>query len=331
MSAGNRFMPGRRSVLAGLCALPGLAGAQTAWKPDRPVSLIVPFSAGGTTDAMARLIAEPMGRHLGQTIVVENVTGAGGNIGAARVARAAADGQTALFAHVGVLCVNRYLYPSTGFDTERDFAPVGLVCTNPMALLVSAKSGIETMPQLLERARRGDLRIATAGNGSTMHLAAEQFLDATGGRADLIPYRGGAPAVTDLLAGTVDMLVEQAFSAIPNSRSGQARALLVTGPKRLSALPDVPTAAEAGLPGIDIEIWNAIVLPRAVAAPVSEAWQSALAAGLADPTVRARYEQFTGVIPTGEETAARYLGDLIARDSRRWGEVLKHGKARQER
>jgi tripartite-type tricarboxylate transporter receptor subunit TctC len=327
MNSNAILLPGRRSILAGLCILPSVAGAQTTWKPDRPISLVIPFSAGGSTDAMARLIAEPMGRHLGQTIVVENVTGASGNIGAAKVAHAAADGHTALFAHVGVLSVNQYLYDTTGFDSIRDFAPVGLVCTNPMALLVSAKSGIETLPQLVERSRKGDLKIATSGNGSTLHLAAEQFLEATGGHADLIPYRGGAPAVNDLLAGVVDMLVEQAFSAIPNSRSGQAKALLVTGPKRLPALPDVPTAGEAGLPGITIEIWNAIVLPRAVPALVSAAWQAALATGLADPNVRTRFAEFMSDIPTAEETTPQYLGDLIARDSKRWGELLKRGKA----
>ncbi len=316
----------RRAILAGLSVLPAVVHAQAPWKADKPISLVVPFSAGGTTDATARLIAEPMGRQLGQSIVIENVTGAGGNIGAAKVARAAPDGHTALFAHFGVLSVNQFLYDSTGYDSGRDFAPVGIVCTNPMALLVSAKSGIDTLPQLVERARKGDLKIATAGNGSTLHLAAEQFIEATGGRADLIPYRGGAPAVNDLLAGTVDMLIEQAFSAIPNSRSGQAKVMLVTGPRRLAALPDVPTAAEAGLPGIDIEVWNAIVLPRATPAPVVAAWQAALAVGLADPKVRAKFAEFMSDIPTGDETTAKYLGDLIATDSRRWGELLKRGK-----
>lgn len=322
MSAIMTSPASRRSVLAGFCALPAVARAQASWTANRSISMVVPFSAGGTTDVMARLIAEPMGRRLGQSMVVENVTGAGGNIGAERVARAAADGHAGLFAHVGVFSVNKYLYPTIGFDTLRDFVPVGLVCTNPMALLVSAKSGITSLPQLVDRARRGDLRIATSGNGSTMHLAALQFLEATGGQADLIPYRGGAPAVNDLLSGTVDMLVEQAFSAIPNAREGMSKALLVTSPERLPALPDVPTAREAGLPGIDIEIWNAIVLPRAVPAAVSAAWQSALALGLADTNVRTRYEQFTGRIPTGQDATAEHLGALIAHDSARWGELL---------
>jgi tripartite-type tricarboxylate transporter receptor subunit TctC len=265
-----------------------------------------------------------MGQVLGQPVVVENVTGAGGNIGAERVARSAPDGHTAFFAHVGVYSVNKHLYPNIGFDSQQDFTPVGLVCTNPMVLLASAKSGINTIPQLVERLRRGDVKIATSGNGSTMHLAALQLMEATGGHGDLIPYRGGAPAVNDLLAGVVDVLVEQAFSAIPNSRSGLAKALLVTGDARLPAVPDVPTAKEAGLPGISIQIWNAITLPKAVPAPVAAAWEAALAAGLANPTVRQRYSDFTGRIPQGETATARHLGQLIVDDTNRWGELLSH-------
>jgi tripartite-type tricarboxylate transporter receptor subunit TctC len=317
----------RRHVLTGLCALPAAARAQASWTAPRTILLVVPFAAGGTTDVMARLLAEPMGQRLGQTVVVENVTGAGGSIGAERVARAAPDGLTALFAHVGVFCVNKHLYPTLGYDSMRDFAPVGLVCTNPMVLIVSEKSGIASLEQLADRARRGNLRIATSGAGSTMHLAALQFLDATHGRADLIPYRGGAPAVNDLLAGHVDMLIEQAFSAIPNTRSGHARAMLVTGSARLSAMPDVPTATEAGLPGIDIAIWNGLALPSATPAPIRAAWEGALAAGLGDANVRRRYEQLMGRIPAGAEAGAAHLGTLIAEDTRRWGELLGQSNA----
>jgi tripartite-type tricarboxylate transporter receptor subunit TctC len=316
----------RRGLLAGLGALSTLpaARAQPAWRAARPISMIVPFSAGGTTDVMARLIAEPIGQVLGQPVVVENVTGAGGNIGAEQAARSAPDGYTAFFAHVGVYSVNRHLYHNIGFDSRQDFTPVGLVCTNPMVLLVSAKSGINTIPQLVERLKRGDVKIATSGNGSTMHLAALQLMEATGGHGDLVPYRGGAPAVNDLLAGVVDVLVEQAFSAIPNSRSGMAKALLVTGDTRLPTVPEVPTAKEAGLPGIDIQIWNAITLLKGVPAPVAAAWEAALAAGLADPTVRQRYSDFTGRIPQGDAATARHLGRLITDDTDRWGELLSH-------
>lgn len=319
--------PSRRALLAGLCALPAVAQAQAPWVAPRPVTMIVPFAAGGTTDVMSRLLADAMAPRLGQTVVVENITGAGGNIGAERAARAGPEGLTALFAHVGVFSVNKHLYRTPGFDSIRDFAPVGLVCTNPMVLLVSKRSGISNLEQLADRARQGNLRIATAGAGSTMHLGALQFLDATHGRADLIPYRGGAPAVNDLLAGHVDMLIEQAFSAVPNTRSGLARAMLVTGASRLAAFPEIPTATEAGLPGINIEIWNAMTLPAATPAPIRATWEAALATGLGNPTVRQRYEQFMGRIPVGEEASAAHLGTLIAEDTRRWGALLAQSNA----
>jgi tripartite-type tricarboxylate transporter receptor subunit TctC len=317
----------RRAVLAGMLFLPAITRAQVPWSASRPVSLVVPFAAGGTTDVMARLLAEQLGPRLGQSVVVENVTGAGGNIGAERVARSPADGHTALFAHVGVFAVNGHLYRSPGFQSERDFAPVGIVCTNPMVLLVSARSGINDLEELLRRARSGDLRIATSGAGSTLHLAALQFLDATGGRADLIPYRGGGPAVNDLLAGQVDMLIEQAFSAVPNSHGGMARALLVTSSERLRVLPGVPTAREAALPGLDMEVWNALALPSAAPAPVRVAWETALAASLEEPALRRRYEGMMGRVPVGQEATAAHLGALIATDTSRWGEVLRHSNA----
>jgi tripartite-type tricarboxylate transporter receptor subunit TctC len=229
--------------------------------------------------------------------------------------------------YVGVFAVNGHLYRSPGFQSERDFAPVGVVCTNPMVLLVSARSGIGDLTELLRRAMHGDLRIATSGAGSSLHLAAVQFLDAAGGRADLIPYRGEAPAVNDLLAGQLDMLIEQAFSAVPNSRGDLARALLVTGTERLSVLPSVPTAREAGLPGLDMEVWNALVLPSAAPVPVRAAWEAALAASLEEPSLRRRYEGMMGRVPAGPEATAAHLGALIAGDTRCWGEVLRHSNA----
>ncbi len=301
------------------------ATAQTAipWRPSRPVTLVVPFAAGGTTDAMARLVAQPLGQYFGQSVVVENVTGASGNIGAARVARSPGDGHTAMLTHVGVLAINQHLFNNMPFDATRDFAPVGLVCTNPMALLVSARSGIADLPALIARARAGNLRIATSGNGSTLHIGALQFLAAVGGRGDLIPYRGGAPAVNDLLAGVVDMLVEQAVSAIPNQQGGQAKAMLVTGQARLPAMPDVPTAAEAGLPSMDFEVWNGIVLPRSASGEVISGWSAGLAAALSDATVRGRLEQFSARLPNHDEQAPSHLGRLIAADGEKWGQLLR--------
>jgi tripartite-type tricarboxylate transporter receptor subunit TctC len=323
-------MPRRRHLLAGAVtagAMPASRGAlaQSAerWVPSRPVTIVVPFSPGGTTDVMARLIAGPMARHFGQPVVVENVTGAGGNIGAARVARAEPDGHTALLAHIGVLSVNQHLYRNMPFDAARDFAPVGLLCTNPMLLLASARSGIADLEDLKARARRGRLRVATSGNGSTMHLAALQFLRAVDGKADLIPYRGGGPAVNDLLAGTVDVLLEQALGGTPHVLGGGAKAFAVTGPARLEALPAVPTADEAGLRGLDIQIWNALVLPRGAAPAAVAAHNAALAAAMDDEGVRSRFVQFAARLPDRDERTPAFLARLMTRDSERWGELLR--------
>lgn len=317
---------GRRSLCAAALAAPLIAsraGASTAWSPTRPISLIVPFAAGGTTDVMARLIANPMSQQLGQAVVVENVTGASGNIGAARAARAAPDGHTLLLAHVGLLAINQHLFNAMPFDPRRDLEPVGLVCTNPMALLVSARSGITDIEMLIRRARSGELRVATSGVGSTLHIGALQFLSAVQGRADLIPYRGGAPATNDLLAGTVDMLVEQASSAIQTHQSGRARALLITGAARLPAIPAVPTAAELGLTGVDFEVWNALLLPRDTPAEVVTAHSTALDAALADPTVSTRLAAASGRLPEGAERGPAHLRTLVAADGERWGRLLR--------
>jgi tripartite-type tricarboxylate transporter receptor subunit TctC len=317
----------RRRTLLGAAAAVSLAptvrAQPTDWKPSRTVTLVVPFSPGGTTDVMARLIAMPMSRHLGQSVVVENVTGAGGNIGAARVARAEPDGHTMLLAHIGVLSVNQHLYRNMPYDAARDFAPVGLLCTNPMLLMVSAKAGIPDLEALKERARGGRLRIATSGNGSTMHLAALQFLRSVCGQADLIPYRGGGQAINDLVAGTVDMFLEQALGGTPHVRAGVAKAFAVTGPQRLTALPEVPTAAEAGLGGLDIQIWNGLTLPRGVSPAMVSAQNAALSAALDDATVRSRFTIFAARIPESEERAPDALARVMARDSAQWGELLR--------
>lgn len=322
----------RRTLLrAGLAAaLPWPALAQPAWAPSRSVALIVPFAAGGTTDVMARLIAVPMGRVLGQSVVVENHTGAGGTIGATRAARATADGHTVLFGHVGVLAVNPHLYNRLQYDPQRDFRPVGLVGTNQMVLLVSQRSGIANLEQFRARARAGGLVAGTAGTGTTTHLGALQAMAAVGGRAELVPYRGEAPALNDLVAGTVDVMVSQSTAAIPLAASGQARGLAVTGAARLAELPDLPTAAEAGLGGFDLVVWNALVLPRAVPDAAAAAIGAALAEALEDAQVQARFAQFATRIPAPPERTPAHLATMIEQEGRRWGELLSAAGVEKE-
>lgn len=307
------------------------AAAQTGWAPARPVTLVVPFAAGGTTDAMARLVAGPMGRALGHPVVVENTTGAGGTIGATRVARAAPDGHTLLFAHVGVLAVNPHLYDRLQYDPRRDFRPVGLVGTNPMVLLVSNRSGIATLDGFRERARRGELTAGTSGTGTTLHLGALQAFAAAGGRGEMIPYRGEAPALNDLIAGTIDLIVSQGFNAIPPALAGRARALAVTGPSRLPELPGVPTATEAGMPGLDLQVWNAVVLPRGTPDAAAAAHTAALAAALDDPQVQARFAQFSARAPAPPERVPEHLAALMEAEGRRWGELLRAAGVEKER
>ncbi len=311
-------------------ALPIAARAQPAWKPQRPVVMVVPFAAGGTTDVMARLVAAPMGRALGQPVVVENTTGAGGTIGATRVARAAPDGHTLLFAHVGVLAVNPHLYNRLQYDPERDFRAVGVVGTNQMVLLVSNRSGITTLDAFRARARKGDLTAGTAGTGTTTHLGALQALAAVEGRGEMVPYRGEAPALNDLIAGTVDVMVSQGMAAIPLVQARQARGLAVTGAQRLPELADLPTAAEAGLPGLDLEVWNAIVLPSGASEEMAASHNAALATAFDDAQVKARFAQFSTLVPEGEGRRPAYLAALIVREGKRWGELLQAAGVQKE-
>jgi tripartite-type tricarboxylate transporter receptor subunit TctC len=311
-------------------ALPAVASAQPGWAPSRPVVIVVPFAAGGTTDVMARLIAGPMARALGQPVVVENTTGAGGTIGATRVARAAPDGHTLLFAHVGVLAVNPHLYNRLQYDPQKDFRAVGLAGTNQMVLLVSEKSGIATLDQFRERARRGELTAGTAGTGTTTHLGALQALAAAGGRGEVVPYRGEAPALNDLVAGTVDVMVSQSTAAIPLVRAGQARGLAVTGATRLPEVSDLPTAREAGLPSLDLEVWNALVLPGGASDAIAAAHNAALATAFDDPQVQGRFAQFATIAPAPAERTPDHLAALIAREGQRWGELLRAAGVQKE-
>ncbi len=323
----------RRDLLSAALAAPvlaSLARAQGAWAPSRSVTIVVPFAAGGTTDVMARLVAGPMARALGQAVVVENVTGAGGTIGATRVARAPPDGHMLLFGHVGVLAVNPHLYNRLQYDPLRDFRAVGLVGTNPMVLLVSNRSGIASLEQLRARVRAGDLIAGTAGTGTTTHLGVLQLFAAAGGRGTLVPYRGEAPALNDLVAGTVDVMVSQGLAAIPLVQAGQARGLAVTGAARLPELPDLPTTAEAGLPGLDLEVWNALVLPRGASDAMAAAHNAALATAFEDPQVQGRFAQYATRAPVPGERTPDALAQLIAREMQRWGELLRAAGVERE-
>jgi tripartite-type tricarboxylate transporter receptor subunit TctC len=296
-----------------LALLTGPALAQT-----RPITLIVPFAAGGATDAIARQVGEHMGRTMGQVVVVENVAGAGGTIGSERVANAAPDGQTILINQLALLAAPG-LIPNLRFDTRTAFAPIGLINTGPTVL--SARRGL-TEPLAWLRAQGERANIGHGGLGTSGHLCALQVAQALGIRPTLVVYRGGAPAMNDLVAGSIDLLCDQSTNAIPQLVAGTIQGVLVTAPARLGSIPTVPTATEAGLPHVNLAVWHGLYAPRGTPPAVIGRLNAALRAALADPAILARFEQLgTTPFPTADQTPERHA-DVFGAELERIGKLL---------
>lgn len=319
--------PSRRTLLAAmlgaaltpalLTGAPVLAQQGAAWAPTKPIVLIVPFAAGGPSDVVARLVAEPMGRDLGQTIVIENVAGAGGTAGAARLARAEADGHTLLIHHLALAAAPN-LYAQLPYETPASFAPVGLVNTGPM-LLVGRTSLAErdaaTLIPALTGERAAKTTVAHAGLGSNSHLCAVLLAQALKVEFNLVAYRGTGPALTDLVSGQVDLLCDQSTTAIPQVQANSARAFAVTSAERLPSIPNVPTTREAGLPAVDMTIWHGLYAPARTPPAALDRLNAALAKAMAEPTVRERLAATgTTAFPPAEMTreahAARFAAEI---------------------
>ena len=323
----------RRAALAAALALPALRaraqGTVAAWAPTRSVSILCPFAAGGATDVMGRLVAGPMGQRLGQPVVVENMPGASGAVAAARVARAAPDGHQLIVGHVGVFALNQHLFSRLTYDPINDFAPIGVIGTNPMVLLVSRQSGITSVAQLRERARSGRLTIGSSGLGTTLHMGGVMLVQTLNGAGDLIPYRGGGPAMNDLHSGVLDVVVDQAITAIPAMQGG-AVALAVTGPARLPQIATVPTAQEAGLPGLTLQVWNILAAPKATPPHIVNAHAEALSAALDDATLVQRFATYSALAPQGAERGPQAAVALVARENAYWGEFIRTARIERE-
>lgn len=311
----------RRHLLTWAVAALGLnTTAEAAAWPDHPVRLVVPYAAGGGADHAARIVAQRLGELLGQPVVVDNKPGAGGVIGADQVAKSAADGYTVLFdasAHV----VNPALRKMP-FDPARDFTPVSLIVTAPQILVVSPQSPYKTLDELLAAARKapGKISFASAGAATASHLAAELMADE--GKVDLlhVPYKGGAPALTDVMAGSVDLYFGNAASTLQHVTSGKLRALGVSARQRLKSLPGVPTLSESGMPQYEVLEWNGIFVPKATPADVLQRLSKEVQAALADPKVRERLQQ-AGVAPVGDSPAE--FGKFVEKESARWQSLVK--------
>jgi tripartite-type tricarboxylate transporter receptor subunit TctC len=295
--------------------------------PTRPVTLIVPYAAGGGNDVMARIVADKMGAALGQPIVVENRGGAGGSIATRAVAHAPADGYTLGLGGTGTLAIDPSLYPNVGYDPRKDFAPIGLIATSALVVLVHPSIPAKTIPELIALAKRedGKLTYASAGVGSGIHLGAELFASMAGVKLSHIPYKGSAPALTDLLGGHVAIYFSSLPPAIGLVQDGKVRALAVTGPERSKIFPDLPTVAEAALPGYAAVLHYGIVAPAGTRKPVVDKLAAALRVAIASPDV-ARKIAADGAEVMGM-TPEEYAVD-IDREEAKWSEVVRRSGAK---
>jgi tripartite-type tricarboxylate transporter receptor subunit TctC len=300
-------------LLTILLAMACPALAQTY--PTQPIKLIAPFPPGGSVDITARLIAEPLGRALGQRIVIENRSGASGNIGMEAAARAAPDGYTIVLNTIP-LVTNQSLFEKLTWDPIRDFAPIGMVATSPHVLVVPAKVPVKSVDELvkLARSRPGKLSYASAGVGTTFHFCGEMFKDSTGTFILHVPYRGGGPALLDTLAAQVDMSFPTLSAALPHVRAGTLRALAVTDTRRSPLLADVPTMQEAGVKDFQFTQWLALLAPAKTPPAVVNRLNAALKSTLSSPEVKDKFQAqaFESFITTPEE-AGRFLAGEVER------------------
>lgn len=311
-------------LLAGLAlaAFPAAhAQAPAADWPAKPIRWVVPFPPGGAMDAIARTLGEKAAKTLGQPFVIENKPGAGGNIGADFVAKAPADGYTMMITSIG-MATNKPLYGKLSYDPIKDFAPVSLLAVVPNVLVTNTtQPDVKTVADVIAAARKapGTLTYASAGNGTSIHLAGEVFTSLANVDMLHVPYKGSGPAVADLLGGQVNYMFDSITSARPHIQSGKLRALAVTTVKRSSTLPNMPTLAEAGLPGYEVSPWFAVFVPAATPKPVITKLRAALTEAMKLPDVRARFETI-GAEPVGstpDELAAH-----LTRESARWSKLI---------
>ncbi len=329
----QKFFPvfARRHVLASAGALalaavlPSAALAQAY--PDRPITMVVPFSAGGTTDILARIVGKALEGELGQPVVIDNKAGAGGNIGAQAAARAKADGHTLFMGTVGTHGINESLYSKLPYSPLGDFQPITRVAMVPNLLVAHPSRPYQTVKELIDfaKANPGQINVASSGSGTSIHLSAELFKSLTQTDMQHVPYKGSAPAVADLLGGQTDIMFDNLPSAIQHVRAGKLRAIAITTDKRSAELPDIPTIAEAGVPGYNATSWFGLFTNRGVPAEVLGKLSAAMLKILATPEViKQMAEQGATAHP---ETPAEFEA-FIKAETAKWGPVVKQSGAK---
>ena len=315
------------ATLTTLMAMPTLAQTTNAW-PTKPIKIIVGYSAGGATDVLARLVSVGMGNTLGQSIVVENRPGANSNVGAEIVARSTPDGYT-LYAFSIANTINATLYPNLNYDPIKDFEPIGMIAKIPNILVVNPNLPVKTLAEYVRYAKdaKDGVTFASSGSGSSIHLSGEMFKMQAKIQMLHIPYKGSAPAVTDLLGGQVESMFDNAPSALPHIKAGKLRPIAVTSAQRSPFLPDVPTIAESGYPGFDVQSWFALVAPAGTPKSIITQLNAALNKALNSPEVRQRMQELAA---TPEPGSPEKMAAFEASEIKRWRDVVKASGAKAE-
>jgi tripartite-type tricarboxylate transporter receptor subunit TctC len=320
------------SLAVALAAVLGSVGQAAAQAyPSRPITMVVPFPAGGSSDPIGRIIAEGMKGTLGQPVIVENVAGASGNLGAGRVARAAPDGYTLIMGSWPTHVLNAAIF-TLPYDPLADFEPVSLVATQPLLIIARKEMQANSLTEFIAwlKANPDKATQGTAGTGGASHVAGVFFQNTTGTRFRPVPYRGSAPAMQDLLAGQIDLMVDLAASAAPQVRAGTVKAYAVTSKARLAAAPDVPTVDEAGLPGFYVQSWHAIWVPKGTPKDIVAKLNAAAVAAMADPAVRARLARVGQDIFPSEQQTPEALGAYQKAEIEKWWPIIKAANIKAE-
>jgi tripartite-type tricarboxylate transporter receptor subunit TctC len=318
--------------MAALLALLTFGSAAAADNyPSHPITIVVPFAAGGPTDAMARILADHMRTSLGQTILIENATGAAGSLGVGRVVRAAPDGYTVSIGHLGTHVANGAIY-KLGYDLVTDLEPVLLLPSNPMIIVSTNAVPARSLKELIAwlKAKPTPATAGTAGAGSGSHIAGLYFENATGIKLQYVPYRGTAPALTDLVAGQIDIMIDQTSNSIAQVRAGTIRAYAVTDDKRVESASDIPTTGEAGLDGFHMTLWSGLWVPKGTPKEIVAKLNAAAVAAMNDPAIRRKFEDLGLQMPAGDKLAPEVLGDWQKAEIAKWWPMIKAANVKVE-
>jgi tripartite-type tricarboxylate transporter receptor subunit TctC len=318
-------------VLAQVAALAIVGTAAAQDFPSRPISIIVPFSAGGPTDTLARIVGERMRQALGQTIIIENTTGAAGSIAVGRVARSAPDGYTLSIGHWSTHVVNGAIYP-LAYNLLKDLDPVALLPSNPQLIVATNGVPAKDLKELVTwvKANQSKVSAGTAGAGSASHVGGLYFEKFTNTHLTFVPYRGTGPAMLDLMAGQINLMLDQSSNSLPQVREGKIRAFAVTANKRLASAPDIPTVDEAGLPGFYISVWHGLWVPHGTPKDAVEKLTAAAQEALADPAVQKRLAELGQEIPPREQQTPEALGAFQKAEIEKWWPIIKAANVKVE-